>query len=192
MVDLEPATRTLTAVVAAVRDDQLTAPTPCTESSVGDLLDHVDGLCLAFTMAAQKTVVSGGVRSSADASRLADDWRTRIPDRLAQLAQAWADEKAWSGMTAAGGIDMPAEIAGVVALDEVIVHGWDIAVATGQDFECAPPLIEAAIEFVRGAVAQNPEGSPGLFGPPFPVSPDASLLDQLIGLTGRDPGWSAR
>jgi uncharacterized protein (TIGR03086 family) len=191
MVELEPATRTLAAVVGAVRDDQLTAPTPCTESSVGDLLDHVDGLCLAFTMAAQKTAVSGGPRSAADASRLGDRWRTRIPERLAVLARAWEDEQAWRGMTAAGGFDLPGEVAGLVALDEVIVHGWDIAVATGQDFSCVPHLIEAALGFVRGAVAQNPEGTPGLFGPPVQVPDDAPPLDRLIGLTGRHPGWSA-
>lgn len=191
MIDLEPATRMLTAVVGAVRDDQLTAPTPCTKATVGDLLDHVDGFCLAFTRAAEKTAVKGGPRASADASRLGGDWRKRIPERLAALAQVWENEQAWRGMTVAGGIELPAEVAGVVALDEVIVHGWDIAAATGHDFSCEPHLVEAALGFVRGAVEQNPEGSPGLFGPPVPVPEGAPFLDHLIGLTGRDPGWSA-
>jgi hypothetical protein len=42
---------------------------------------------------------------------------------------------------------------------------------------------------VQAAVAQNPEGSPGLFGPPAIVPDNAPLLDRLIGLTGRDPAW---
>ena len=64
---------------------------------------------------------------SGDASRLVDDWRSRIPRDLAALAAAWRDPEAWTGMTRAGGIDLPGEIAGVVALDELVVHGWDVA-----------------------------------------------------------------
>jgi uncharacterized protein (TIGR03086 family) len=192
VIDLEPATRALTAVVNGVRDEQLGAPTPCAGTSVGDMLDHVDGLSFAFAAAATKTPIEGGSQPpSADASRLGEDWRTRIPGRLTRLATAWRDEAAWEGMTEAGGVELPASIAGVVAVNEVIVHGWDIAVASGQRFECEPHLIETALVFVQSSVAQNPHGSPGLFGPPVPVPDDAPLLDRLIGLTGRDPAWSA-
>ncbi|HKB29263.1 MAG TPA: TIGR03086 family metal-binding protein [Streptosporangiaceae bacterium] len=192
MLDLEPATRTLAGLVDGIRSDQLTAPTPCRDATVGDLLDHVDGLSMAFTAAATKTPLDGGSRGpSADASRLGPDWRTRIPRRLASLAGAWCDAAAWTGMTHAGGVDLPGEVAGVVALDEVIVHGWDIAVGSGQSFTCEPRLAQAAYEFVRASVAQNPHGTPGLFGPPVPVPDDAPLFDRLIGLTGRDPAWRA-
>jgi hypothetical protein len=61
---------------------------------------------LAFTAAANHTVRPGGSRPpSASASRLADDWRTLIPARLAELADAWRDEAAWSGMTRVRGQD---------------------------------------------------------------------------------------
>ena len=191
MLDLEPATRVLAGVVDGVRDEQLTAPTPCTERSLGDLLDHVDGLSLAFTAAATKTPLEGGGGPSADASRLGADWRPRIRQRLASLASAWREDAAWTGMTHAGGVDLPAEVAGIVALDEVIVHGWDIAVASGQSFNSEARLVEAALQFVQSTVAQNPDGSPGLFGPPVPVPDHAPVLDRLIGLTGRDPAWRA-
>lgn len=190
MIDLEPATRMLTGLVEGVRDDQLAAPTPCVETSLGDLLDHVDGLSMAFTAAGTKTPLPGGSQApSADASRLGADWRVRIPERLAALAVAWRDEAAWAGMTQAGGQDLPAEIAGVIALDEVVVHGWDIAVASGQPFSCEPRLLEAVYGFVQPTAAQSPQGTPGLFGPPVPVPDDAPLLDRLLGLTGRDPAW---
>jgi uncharacterized protein (TIGR03086 family) len=192
MLDLEPATRVLTDLVAGVRDDQLTAQTPCTEATLGGLLDHIDGLSLAFTAAATKTPLDGGSRGpSADASRLVPDWRTRIPERLAELASAWREQAAWTGMTRAGGLDMPAEVAGVVALDEVVLHGWDIAAASGQSFSSDPQLLEAAYGFVQSAVNENPQGTPGLFGPPVPVPDDAPLLDRLLGLSGRDPAWRA-
>lgn len=190
MLDLEPATRTLTRLVDGVREDQMTAPTPCTGTSLGDLLDHVDGLSVAFAAAATKTPLQGGSQGpSADASRLGPDWRTRVPERLAALARAWELESSWTGMTRAGGLDLPAEVAGIIALDEVIVHGWDIAVASGQGFTCEPQLLAAAYEFVQSAVEESPGGTPGLFGPPVPVAYDAPLLDRLIGLTGRDPSW---
>ena len=190
MLDLEPATTTLTGLVLGVRDDQLDAPTPCREAALGDLLDHVDGLSLAFSAAARKaTPPDGGQRPSA--SRLGPDWRTRIPRRLADLAGAWREEAAWRGMTVAGGQELPGDLAGVIALNEVLIHGWDIAVASGQPFRCEPALLQAAYEFVQPTAEASPHGTPGLFGPPVPVPAGAPLLDRLIGLSGRDPAWPA-
>lgn len=190
MHNLEPATTALTKLVGGVRDDQLQAPTPCEGTPVGDLLDHVDGLCSAFSAAATKSAPDADSQApSADATRLGTAWRTRIPDRLATLADAWRAESAWSGMTRVGGIDLPGDVAGKFAIDEIVVHGWDIAAATGQDFFCDAELLEAAYGVVQSTVEQNPSGSTGLFGPPVPVPDDASRLDQLLGLTGRDPAW---
>jgi len=73
----------------------------------------------------------------------------------------------------------------------VVVHGWDIAVASGQQFRSEPELLEAAYGFAQQAVARSPNGTPGLFGPPVPIPDDAPLLDRLLGLTGRDPAWHA-
>ena len=189
MLDLTPATGTLTRLVTDIGDDQLRAPTPCRGTTVADLLDHLDGLCLAFTAAAAKDQAAGSQPPSADGARLGPDWRTRISGRLARLASAWQDETAWAGMTRAGGVDLPGEVAGQVAINEVVVHGWDIAAATRHGYACEAELIQAAYAFVRAAVAQNPDGSPGLFGPPVSVPDSAPLLDRLIGLTGRDPAW---
>jgi uncharacterized protein (TIGR03086 family) len=190
MLDLQPATETLTGVIEGVRDDQLGAATPCRESSVADLLDHVDGFSRSFTEAANKTPPPGGSQPpSPDGSRLGADWRSRITDRLATLANAWGDPDAWTGMTEVGGLDLPGEVAGVIALDETIIHGWDLAVATGQSFSCEPQLLEAVYGFVASIVAQNPDGTPGLFGPPVPMPEDAALLDRILALSGRDPNW---
>jgi uncharacterized protein (TIGR03086 family) len=192
MIDFEPVTSAVAGVVRGVRDDQLTAKTPCPESSLGDLLDHLDGLALAFTAAATKTVLPPDQQAPRpDAARLGTDWRERIPRRLDELAAAWRDASAWDGMTRAGGQDLPGEIAGRVALDEVLVHGWDIAVAAGQRFNCAPDHVTAAMEFVEPTAKQNPDGVPGLFGPVVPVPGDAPPLHRLLGLTGRDPKWQS-
>jgi len=195
MPDLRPATQALARIVRGVSDDQLHAPTPRGGISVGELLDHIDSLCIAFAAAGTKTPrADGGQAPVPDASRLGTDWRQRLPDRLDELAQAWRPATAWTGTTRAGGNDMPAAAAGSAALDEVLVHGWDLAVATGQ----APPGgddpaltegLQNAYAFVRSVVEQSPAGSPGLFGPPVPVPDDAPFLDRLLGLTGRNPAW---
>jgi uncharacterized protein (TIGR03086 family) len=189
MLDLTPATEMVTRVVADIGDDQLGAPTPCPGTTVADLLDHLDGLCLAFTAAAAKDLTAGSQAPSADGSRLGPDWRTRISGRLARLASAWQDETAWEGVTRAGGVDLPGEVAGHVAINEVVVHGWDLAAATRHDYACETELVQVAYAFAQSAVAQNPDGSEGLFGPPVAVPESAPLLDRLVGLTGRDPAW---
>ena len=71
----------------------------------------------------------------------------------------------------------------------------DLSPATGMLTELVTHIGEDQLEaptayaFVQSAVAQNPGGSPGLFGPPVTVPETAPLLDRLIGLTGRDPAW---
>jgi uncharacterized protein (TIGR03086 family) len=190
LIDLEPATRRLAAVVAAVPDEALDQPTPCPSYAVGDLLDHIGGLTMAFTAAARKDFAELGDQApSGDASRLGDDWRTRIPRGLTALAEAWREPSAWTGMTRAGGVEIPGEIAGVVALDEVVVHGWDLARASGQPYECDPGVLEVVHGFVS-QFADQPEAREGLFGPVVELSSSAPLLDRVIGLTGRDPAWS--
>ena len=189
MLDLTPATGMLTQLVTDIGEDQLGGATPCRGATVADLLDHLDGLCLAFTAAAAKDLAAGRQAPSADGSRLGPDRRIRLSDRLAHLASAWQDETAWAGLTRAGGVDLPGEVAGQVAINEVVVHGWDIATATRHDYACETELVQAAYAFVQSAVAQNPGGSPGLFGRPIAVPDSAPLLDRLIGLTGRDPAW---
>lgn len=190
MYDMTPATAMVSRVVMDTTDDQLGAATPCRDATVADLLDHIDGLCQAFVAAAEKDAELADQAGVADGSRLGPDWRSRIPDRLARLAAAWQAESAWTGMTRAGGVDMPGEVAARVATNEVLVHGWDLAAATRHDYSADAALIDAAREFVEATVSQNPDGVPGLFGPPVEAPAGASPLDRLLAMTGRNPQWA--
>ncbi len=168
----------------AVPDGALGHPTPCARYTVGDLLDHIAGAALSFTAAAAKRPLEGG--PSGDAAKLHADWLTRIPLHLGALAEAWHEPGAWTDMTAAGGVDLPAAVAGVVALDELVIHGWDLAKATGQPAGYDGPELEA----VHGMVQHfRSSGIEGLFGPPVLVPDDAPLLDRILGIAGRDPSW---
>ncbi|MCZ4121978.1 TIGR03086 family metal-binding protein [Streptomyces sp. H39-S7] len=191
MLDLDPAVRRLADLLSAIPDERLTAPTPCSQYTLGDLLDHVGGLSLAFTNAARK-VGENPPAPPGDASRLDADWRTRIPEQLSGLAEAWRDPAAWEGMTEVGGVTMPAGMIGRVALNELTVHGWDIARATGQPFTADIRTLEGCRDFVEpmAAPGQGPARQ-GVFGTPVDISPDAPLLDRVVAMTGRDPAWVA-
>ncbi len=193
LVDFRPTTTTLAALVRGVRDDQLTARTPCPDYTVADLLDHIGGLSVAFTCAARKEDVPGGGHASGDGSRLEDGWRDRIAASLDELGEVWLDPAAYDGMTMAGPIELPAPAAAMVAIDEVTVHAWDLAVATGQPYDADPAAVAAAHAFASSFEPPDEaaDDGPGLFGPPVAVPEDAPALDRLIGATGRDPGWTA-
>jgi len=186
-IDLGPAAQAMTELLSGVRDDQLAQPTPCAEYTLGDLIDHVSGLSAGFALAAAKdpAVSEGG--GSGDASRLGADWRPRIAGELDRLVQAWRDPEAWTGMTRIAGLDLPGEVAGRIALNELVVHGWDVAMASGQPFTADPAQLEPCLRFLEASAAQNDGNGP--FGRPVPVPEDAPQIDRLIGLSGRNPAW---
>ncbi len=191
-VDLGPAAQHLTELLARVRDDDLRKPTPCPAYSLGDLIEHVGGLALAFTGAAKKDHVTYPDRAPAgDASRLGADWRVRIPRDLAVLAQAWREPDAWTGMTRIAGMDAPAEMVGLTVADEIAVHGWDVARALGQPYDCEPAVLEAARSFLLQFASPNAPAGPDVpFGPSRPLPDDAPLLDRVVALAGRNLSWS--
>jgi uncharacterized protein (TIGR03086 family) len=193
-VDLGPAVRRLADLVANVKDDVLDRPTPCPAYTLGDLIEHVGGLALAFAAAGRKernayTEMAG----AGDASRLGADWRERIPHDLAALAQTWAEPGAWTGMTRIAGDDTPAAVVGLVLADELAVHGWDVARATRQAYACEPDILEAALKFLQMFASPDaPAGPEVTFGPARILLDEAPLLDRVVAMAGRDPGWSAR
>jgi len=190
-IELDPAAQQMADLVQSTPDELLTAPTPCPKYSVGDLIDHIGGLAKAFTWAATKESLDmADQTASGDASRLEDGWRERIAADLVALAAAWRDPSAWTGMTKAGPIEMPGEIAGLVAVDELVVHGWDLAVATGQAFTGDHTSLAAAEEFLAmfsgpGTEDQRGDG----FGPEQPVAASAPPLERVLAMAGRGVNW---
>ena len=194
MTNLGPAAGQLADLVARVGDGELASPTPCPAYEVGDLIEHIGTMALAFTAAANKDRSPYvEMQPAGDASRLADDWRARIPADLAALARAWRQPGAWAGMTRIAGMDSPAGMTGLVVADELAVHGWDLARATRQPYDCDPAVLDAALSFLgQFASPDAPAGPQVPFGPSRPQPADAPLLDRVVALAGRDPGWSPR
>ena len=188
-LDFGPSTRALRDLVLATPDDALGSPTPCPAYTVADLCEHVGGLTLAFTAAAVKERLGDG-DGVGDGSRLEPGWRERVAADLDGLAAAWRDPTAYDGVTQAGPVEVPAEVAVLVALNEVVVHAWDLAVATGRPYVGDPAAVAACAGFVASFDAPADDG--GLFGPPVEVGASAAPLERLVALAGRDPAWSAR
>ncbi|KAA9393694.1 TIGR03086 family protein [Kocuria coralli] len=178
MFDLNPAAAQMQRLVSGVREEQLDRPTPCSDWTVGDLLAHINQFATVFAQNARKEQVR-------PPESLPDDWRQAIPARLGDLSRAWSQETAWQGRVAAGGIEMDAEDNAVVAIEELTVHGWDLARATGQDLRVDDTRLDLVDRFFElfgeepfGPAAQAPDGTP--------------RLERTVARTGRDPRWSPR
>lgn len=176
------------ALTATVADADLDRPTPCGDMDLAALLAHVDGLSQAFAAAARKDF--GPLTSTPPdpaESRLSSEWRDDLHRHVRELADSWNDPAAWDGMTQAGGVDLPAEIMGMVALSELVLHGWDVARAADIAFDIPDEILQVVFDFHHPPQPQ--EVRDGMFGPVIAVPDDAPLVDRLAGLTGRDPRW---
>jgi uncharacterized protein (TIGR03086 family) len=190
MLDLEPVARQLAGLLDGVDEAAFGGATPCPDYAVRDLLGHLLGLTAAFTAAARKDLgpATATAPGSVPPPPLTGDWRGRLRRQLDELVAAWRDPAAWEGDTQAGGVALPGAIAGRVALNEVLLHGWDLARATGQPYACDAASARASIALLSEETSDEAREGTG-FGPVVSVPEDAPLLDQAVGLSGRRPGW---
>jgi uncharacterized protein (TIGR03086 family) len=180
--DLGPASREVARVAAQVTDADLDRPTPCGEWSVRDLLGHL----LAFTghfigVARHEDGQAGGPPVD-----LPPDWRAELDARLTLLPAVWAQPSAWEGEGSAGGLTMPRAQLGVVALEELVLHGWDLARAVGAEIAVRDEDVEVVAGFVRNFEHAPQEQRTGLYGPVVHAETTTGL-DRVLALAGRDP-----
>jgi uncharacterized protein (TIGR03086 family) len=188
MIDMTAPCRSTATILDGVADDQLAGPTPCERLTLSEVVAHVGGLGAAFAAAARKDLGEMTDSPPGDEGYLLDDyWRSHYPANLAALADAWRNPDAWAGMTRIGGVDLPGEVCGMVGLTEVVIHGWDVAVATGQDYEVDDDVAEALLAHMVGFTAGG--AVEGLFGPAVEIADGACAFDRALALSGRDPQW---
>jgi len=182
MIDLTSACDRMTALLKCVTDDQLSAPTPCAGYTVADLVEHVDMVSRGFAALARRDAeeAARGGRATAD-----QGWRDDVAAQVRTLGEAWHDPGAWQGSTDAGGLELTNEGWGRVALTEMVVHGWDLAQATGQTVDLPEATLRACLDHVAAFVPNAPV--PALWGPAIAVSADAALIDRIVAVTGRNP-----
>lgn len=187
-LDLEPAARQIAGMLDAIDDTRLSGPTPCPDVTVGALLAHVEGLAVAFRDAARKELgATTDTAPSVESGVLADGWRSRLPSALDEMVAPWRSPAAWQGMTRAGSVDLPGEVAGMVALNELVLHGWDLARSTGQPYGAEEAHLRNTLALLADLGDDPSATSP--FGPPVPVPDDAPLEDRAVARSGRSPKW---
>ena len=76
-------------------------------------------------------------------------------------------------------------LAGFTTLD-ILVHGWDLAKATGQPADLDGRLAAHVLGFAAQALA-TPESRAGRIGPAVPVAADAPVTSRLVAFLGRHP-----
>ncbi|WP_026162515.1 TIGR03086 family metal-binding protein [Kribbella catacumbae] len=182
------AAATTAKVVGAIEPSQLTAPTPCAEYDVRSLVNHLLFWGPSLEAAARKEARMPPAAAESEIDLTSGDWTSDLAGQLRRTADAWSDPAAWDGVTPLGGQDSPAPLIGGMVLVEFVVHGWDLARATGQQTGYDDDVLAYVHNETLGHAPFGREM--GLYGPEVPVSPDAPLLDRTLGLTGRDPNWT--
>jgi uncharacterized protein (TIGR03086 family) len=173
--------------VANVDPSQFGRSTPCAEWDVRTLLNHLI-LWTSYSLEARAHGESVGQelidRDFADGPGFASAYRAQLDRALT----AWADPAVWERSLDVMGAPMPAADVAALNIAEMVLHGWDLAAATGQAYTVSEP---AAVAAMRAAEAnadlfRQYKG----FADPVDVPSAASELDRLLALSGRDPAWT--
>ncbi len=186
MTDLDPrplysdALVWVTELIGAVRTDQMSLPTPCPEFDVATLIGHqLAGVRRAHAMAhgGDATTIPFILDYSGDPS-------TAYLDETAAALEAWDGEnKLDTPVTAPWGV-VPGRAAVWGYLNETLVHGWDLAVSTGQPFEADPKIVEPVLlAAVRAIPADTREFMP--FDEAVGARLDAGPTERLANWSGR-------
>ena len=172
-------------VMAGVEADQLGAPTPCSEWDVRALVNHTTSVVARMRFAAARAAATPGLED--------DDFVGSDPGAIFQriaaaTLAAWSEPGALDGSCALpNGREVPADAAARVNVVDTLVHGWDLAVATGQDPTIDPALASAALEFSHAFVTDELRGSGRPFRAAIESTAAASPSDELVAFLGRRP-----
>ena len=180
---LRPAAAEFLRIAHAVTD--LTAPTPCAGYDVRGLLNHLLywGPWLVAAGRREDPPSPGGGETAA--TLVTDDWRAALEKQTETLVDVFGTPSAWIGTTALGAAQLPASVVGDMVLGEFVLHGWDLARASGQELRCAP---EAATAVFESAMAMGEQArAMGVYGPAVEVPAGASPLERALGASGRTP-----
>jgi len=171
-------------IVAGVAHDQWTAPTPAEEWNVRALLNHiVAGNLWAAELADGRTIDDVGDRLDGDV--LGGDPLTAYDVSAEAAATAFEAPGALDAPCAVSYGPVPGSVYAGHRFIDVLIHGWDLAKATGQDTSIDPDLVDACLAVVEPQAKQLQAS--GGFGDPVETPADADPQTRLLALLGRQP-----
>ena len=170
----------LNRLVGEIEADDLNHSTPCDKFTVHDVLDHmmVLGGTFAYWFRGEE---APELKAPPVYGRVpAAEFRTAMSDLLDAVRSPGAMERVIG--TPMG--EMPGEtFARFVAFDGLI-HGWDLATATGLGYDVPSDVVEAVDEFARAALTDEMRDG-DTFKDPTAERPGANGVERLAAFSGR-------
>lgn len=174
-----------TDIVRGTRPDQLGLPTPCAEFTVGQVINHlIVWSGLQSERSARKLAADPALTDATDFT--AGDWAGVFASSVGAATAAWGEPGALDGDTFLGGTALPARLVAAAFMSELVLHGWDVATATGRRLRVDDDVARTVHEVLVRLAPQGREL--GLYGPEVAVPETASTLDRALGLAGRHSG----
>ena len=175
---------TLTACRAVLRrltEDDLSRPSPCTEYTVGEVGQHVVRSMVLLASVASDPAAGLAAGPVGPAAGSLDE---QVAVTTEAALTAWR-RRGVGGTVAVGRSTLPASLAVEIIPMELLVHGWDMARATGQQIDVPPEVADHLLGRARALVTEDKRGRS--FAAEVPAGPQASALQRLIAFTGRVP-----
>lgn len=173
-------------IIAAVRPGQAGLPTPCADWDVRTLVSHMAGGVTRIALIGEGADALSIPPFADLGSQQAGEWAATYRAAGARAAAAWADDAKLDALVAVPWGSVPGRVAVAGYVREVLAHGWDLAVASGQETELDPELGAYGLEISRRSLpADGREGIP--FGPVVPAPASAGVYAQLAAWLGRTP-----
>ena len=156
----------------------LDAPTPCDQWDVRTLMNHMLDTQKYFTAVAQGK--SAPPPAAIPPDLVGENPVATFEEAKVEIVEAFGQP---------GVVDKTGPTLGIAFADQLL-HGWDLAKATGQPTDMPTGLPDAAYEMIHGRFTD--EQRKGVFNPEVVVAPDATPQERLLAYTGRDPSWQRR
>jgi uncharacterized protein (TIGR03086 family) len=173
-------------VLRRLTEDDLSRPSPCAEYTVGQVGQHVmRSMALLASVAGEPVGDLAAGQAAGQAADLAAGLLEEQVTVAAEAALAAWQRRGLGGSVAVGRSTLPARLAVEIIPLELLVHGWDIARATGSGIDVSPEVAGYVLGRARELVTEDKRGRG--FAAEVPAGPQATVLQRLIAFTGRVP-----
>ncbi|WP_236239521.1 TIGR03086 family metal-binding protein [Streptomyces sp. CC228A] len=169
--------------VHAIRADQWDAPTPCTEWTVRDLVNHLTGEQLWTVPLVRDGSTIAEVGDAYDGDLLGEDPVATWDEAAAAARGVLREPGALDRTVHLSYGDVPAAAYCAQMTADAVVHAWDLARGIGADDTIPAPLVDFALQEYGPHAEEFAAG--GLFAPALPAPPDADAQTKLLALLGR-------